>query len=167
MGESDGVLARREALQPESPAPAPALDSPPSSIGTPGSEEPDVPEEPAGPPQPGMGACVQPAVVEHVSVVHASPSSQLPQLVHALAPGVDAYVPGAHGVQTVSDAGVHADEAWAPAGQTAHALHVPSSRKKPLGHVPQSDAAGPEHVAQLAWHAAQTVSVVAVQAADG
>ena len=70
-------------------------------------------------------------------------------------------------MQTVSAFAVHADDAYVPAAQTVHALHDPPSRKKPFGHVPQSDAAGPEHVAQLEWQAAQTVSAVAVHAVDG
>lgn len=38
------------------------------------------------PVQPAIGMCVQPAVAEHESVVQASPSSQLPQLVQDEAP---------------------------------------------------------------------------------
>jgi len=175
--EADGALALRPTSHPEPPPPPPPMplfDSPASSIGTPEElpdavpEEPEVPDASGAPEeQPGTGAWVQPAVAEHVSLVHASPSSQLSQLVQALAPGAGAYVPEGQAVQAVSADAEHAAAAYVPGSQTVHALHVPPSRKKPLGHVPQSDALGPEHVVQLGSHAAQTVSAVPVHAADG
>ncbi len=121
-------------MHPESPPPPSPFESPPSSNGTLGSPElpgvpvepelpgapeepelPGVPPEPDAPdedaPQPAIGACVQPDVAEHASVVQGSPSSQLPHPVHEVAPGVGAYVPAAHSVQAVSAVVVHAADA--------------------------------------------------------
>ena len=114
------------ALQPESSGPSAFVDGP-SSNGTSGSATlSDVPEDASV--HPGIGSWVQPVVGAHVSVVQGSPSSQLSQRVHEVAPGLDAYAPGGHGVQTVSASGAHAEDAYVPGGQTLHGRHEPPSR---------------------------------------
>lgn len=81
----------RPTWQPDwlSPVESP-LDVPPSrgALGEP--DVPEEPEEPDEPPHSAIGVCVQPVVGEQVSVVHGSPSSQLPQLLQVAAPGSDA-----------------------------------------------------------------------------
>lgn len=114
--------------------------------------------------QPWIFTCVQPFVASHVSVVHASPSSQLPQLWHVPAPAA-AHVPGAQAVQTVSADGVHAALANVPAAHVLHAAQAPFARYLPCGQLPHWFAFGPEHVVQLASHAAHTVSEAGVHAA--
>lgn len=115
--------------------------------------------------------------------MHALPSSQLPQAVHAVAPGaevvpaghaeqLDAPVvpvnePAAQGAQTAFADPPHA-LAWKdPASQTLHALHTPPFMNNPGGQLPHWLAPGPKHAVQLASHALQTVFVVEVHVADG
>jgi hypothetical protein len=99
--------------------------------------------------------------------VHAPPLRYLfaVQLAHSVALG-PVHVPqvALHAPQTVFAFAVHADETYSLALQVLHVRHCPPLRYLPPAQLVHWLALGPEHVAQPALHAPQTVSAVVVQA---
>ena len=100
--------------------------------------------------QPGTRVCVQPLVLSQASWVHASRSSQSPQLVHDVAPSA-AYVPAAHAVQLAAPAA-----AKVPAPQAEH-TEAPGVDRCPAAHGVQIVFAAALQAVVSAVPAAQTV----------
>lgn len=89
-------------------------------------------------------------------------SVSAPALVSAPAPSDTLEAP--HGAQTVSAVALHALSTHDPGAHVVHRLHPSSLAYWFVGHDEHWLASGPVQSLQLVWHAAQTVSLVAVHA---
>jgi hypothetical protein len=102
-----------------------------------------------------------------VQLVAPGASAKVPgvHVLQLVAPALAAKVPGVQGAHTVSLLAVHAVCAKLPAGQAEQAMHLPLGARNALAGQLVQKPALPLQVAQLASHALQTRSPVAVQLA--